>query len=71
MKLLTGVILLLSFSCQEWNSQQPPECDVKGKYYTPVGINLFQIIDQNVHEHLITACLLINPLFTEFCRSRL
>ena len=33
---------------EEWKSQQPPECDVKGKYYTPVGINLFQIIDQNV-----------------------
>jgi exocyst complex component 3 len=33
---------------EEWNSQQPPECDVKGRYYTPVGINLFQIIDQNI-----------------------
>lgn len=33
---------------EEWLSQQPPECDVKGKYYTPVGINLFQIVEQNI-----------------------
>ncbi len=34
---------------QDWMSSNPPECDVKGKYYTPVGINLFQIVDQNVN----------------------
>ena len=34
---------------QDWMSSNPPECDVKGKYYTPVGINLFQIVEQNVN----------------------
>jgi exocyst complex component 3 len=33
---------------EEWANQQPPEADVKGKFYTPVGINLFQIVEQNI-----------------------
>jgi len=28
---------------------QPPEEDVKGDYYTTLGITLFQMVEQNVH----------------------
>ena len=39
--------LSLSLS-QDWDSTQPPEADVKGAYYTTLGITLFQMVEQNV-----------------------
>ena len=33
---------------EDWDSMVPPEADVDGKYYTTIGITLYQMIEQNV-----------------------
>ena len=50
----------------------PPEADVKGAYYTTIGITLFQMVDQNVStSHPHTLLQLVTQLFLYFscCRT--
>jgi len=39
---------ILETEKEDWDSMQPPEEDVKGAYYTTLGITLFQMVEQNI-----------------------
>lgn len=39
---------MLETEVEDWISMVPPEADVKGAYYTTIGITLFQMVDQNI-----------------------